>query len=628
MLQQPAPRRGRRGTCLRRRHRLTTTRISFDEYTVASAMHRAASAQSPTSSAPSATAVVKEVKQKLVVSTTALAPPAAVVVAAVATTQEGTDGVAEDASDVDLAPVSQEGLAHPTRPGINTNMCTECSTKYLSGIIDVSDRVASLEVTVPRLAPFSVFNIEHKEAAQHKDWCSRPLLFTWASFVIKSGTEMKGQSSLLPNVWKHLLWKPLLYGIMRDVLYDALILVDYSLICNEAGVDKTDCSLVHTLVSRLITTHDVISEAKSKVEVISPFLPNLKALEGREVYLVAATFRPETLNIKEYLKAFSPFIELKPARFVSEASRESGIVVINSSVALVESFIDEGHWSDMFFCLVGKISILEEISTGVAGSRNSALLLVQAELHVLLPLVPVRKVTFLRYCKQLAPGAWDVVDVKMDEGVIGLDIAASEFHNDKDKTNDLNFEEDNNDGSRKISVVSLKNVCKSFVSEYQIVSIEDPFDQDDWIVYANMTGKIGQQVHILAIWRCYAGLLFFLQLGGVIPMANKKNLSQPAEEKLFGDTDAHGFFNYLFHFYSAQLDSRNCGSNAVWVDARARMTYTYFGDTVYFDNTYNQHENRLVDVCTRFLEFHAERKRHKWVPAYLTTSKSRDSCEA
>jgi hypothetical protein len=138
---------------------------------------------------------------------------------------------------------------------------------------------------------------------------------------------------LLPNVWKHLLWKPLLYGIMRDVLYDALILVDYSLICNEAGVDKTDCSLVHTLVSRLITTHDVISEAKSKVEVISPFLPNLKALEGREVYLVAATFRPETLNIKEYLKAFSPFIELKPARFVSEASR--GLVLSSSTVVLL-----------------------------------------------------------------------------------------------------------------------------------------------------------------------------------------------------------------------------------------------------------------------------------------------------
>jgi homeobox-leucine zipper protein len=39
---------------------------------------------------------------------------------------------------------------------------------------------------------------------------------------------------------------------------------------------------------------------------------------------------------------------------------------------------------------------------------------VQAELHVLSPLVPIREVTFLRFCKQLAQGAWAVVDVSVD----------------------------------------------------------------------------------------------------------------------------------------------------------------------------------------------------------------------
>lgn len=37
-----------------------------------------------------------------------------------------------------------------------------------------------------------------------------------------------------------------------------------------------------------------------------------------------------------------------------------------------------------------------------------------AELQVLSPLVPVRKVQFLRFCKQLADGAWAVVDVSID----------------------------------------------------------------------------------------------------------------------------------------------------------------------------------------------------------------------
>lgn len=38
----------------------------------------------------------------------------------------------------------------------------------------------------------------------------------------------------------------------------------------------------------------------------------------------------------------------------------------------------------------------------------------QAELHVLSPLVPVREVNFLRFCKQHAEGVWAVVDVSID----------------------------------------------------------------------------------------------------------------------------------------------------------------------------------------------------------------------
>lgn len=38
---------------------------------------------------------------------------------------------------------------------------------------------------------------------------------------------------------------------------------------------------------------------------------------------------------------------------------------------------------------------------------------------------------------------------------------------------------------------------KSFVSDYPIVSIEDPFDQDDWETYAKLTGEIGGQVQIV-----------------------------------------------------------------------------------------------------------------------------------
>ncbi|RCV34994.1 hypothetical protein SETIT_7G203300v2 [Setaria italica] len=121
----------------------------------------------------------------------------------------------------------------------------------------------------------------------------------------------------------------------------------------------------------------------------------------------------ETLNWKEYSKTFSPCVGLKPIGFVSEASRESGIVAIDSA-ALVEFFMDEVRWSDMFSCIVAKASTIEEISAGAVGSRDGALLLMQAELQVLSPLVPRREVTFLRFCNQLAEGVWAVVDVSID----------------------------------------------------------------------------------------------------------------------------------------------------------------------------------------------------------------------
>ena len=55
----------------------------------------------------------------------------------------------------------------------------------------------------------------------------------------------------------------------------------------------------------------------------------------------------------------------------------------------------------------------------------------------------------------------------------------------------------NNNGSQKISGDALKDLYKSFVAEYPIVSIEDPFDQDDWEHYAKMTTECGDSVQIV-----------------------------------------------------------------------------------------------------------------------------------
>ncbi|GAV81529.1 LOW QUALITY PROTEIN: Enolase_C domain-containing protein, partial [Cephalotus follicularis] len=49
----------------------------------------------------------------------------------------------------------------------------------------------------------------------------------------------------------------------------------------------------------------------------------------------------------------------------------------------------------------------------------------------------------------------------------------------------------NNDGSQRISGDALKDVYKSFVSDYHIASIEDPI-QDDWEHYFKLTNEMGE----------------------------------------------------------------------------------------------------------------------------------------
>jgi enolase len=55
----------------------------------------------------------------------------------------------------------------------------------------------------------------------------------------------------------------------------------------------------------------------------------------------------------------------------------------------------------------------------------------------------------------------------------------------------------NNNGSQKISGSELIKLYESFIEDYPIVSIEDPFDQDDWAHYAQFTATIGEKVQIV-----------------------------------------------------------------------------------------------------------------------------------
>ncbi|KAI9346149.1 enolase [Obelidium mucronatum] len=75
---------------------------------------------------------------------------------------------------------------------------------------------------------------------------------------------------------------------------------------------------------------------------------------------------------------------------------------------------------------------------------------------------------------------------------IGMDVAASEFYvNGK---YDLDFKNANSDVSKHLSGEELGALYQSFIKDYPIVSIEDPFDQDDWESYHKLTSATSIQI--------------------------------------------------------------------------------------------------------------------------------------
>eukprot|EP00276_Gloeochaete_wittrockiana_P022227 CAMPEP_0184337684 /NCGR_PEP_ID=MMETSP1089-20130417/6130_1 /TAXON_ID=38269 ORGANISM="Gloeochaete wittrockiana, Strain SAG46.84" /NCGR_SAMPLE_ID=MMETSP1089 /ASSEMBLY_ACC=CAM_ASM_000445 /LENGTH=439 /DNA_ID=CAMNT_0026663639 /DNA_START=163 /DNA_END=1482 /DNA_ORIENTATION=+ len=86
----------------------------------------------------------------------------------------------------------------------------------------------------------------------------------------------------------------------------------------------------------------------------------------------------------------------------------------------------------------------------------------------------------------------------VDKVRLGMDVAASEFfvkgEGDAADSYDLDFKNPQNDGSQRISSAQLASLYKEFIAEFPIVSIEDPFDQDDWAAYTQLTSEVPVQI--------------------------------------------------------------------------------------------------------------------------------------
>lgn len=125
---------------------------------------------------------------------------------------------------------------------------------------------------------------------------------------------------------------------------------------------------------------------------------------------------------------------------------------------------------------------------------------------------------------------------------IGLDVASSEFFDPKTKTYDFSQKKGTKD--RILTQDETIALYKSMADRYPIVSIEDPFDQDDFEAYIKMTELMGDKVQIvgddLLVTNptrvktgidkklCNALLLKVNQIGSVTESIEASNMSQAA----------------------------------------------------------------------------------------------------
>jgi len=79
---------------------------------------------------------------------------------------------------------------------------------------------------------------------------------------------------------------------------------------------------------------------------------------------------------------------------------------------------------------------------------------------------------------------------------LGMDVAASEFYKGDGKY-DLDFKNKNNDGSFVKTGAELQQLYQEFCRDFPVVSIEDPYDQDDWESYAGLTREVGVATQIV-----------------------------------------------------------------------------------------------------------------------------------
>eukprot|EP00461_Guttulinopsis_vulgaris_P000249 UN00249 len=80
---------------------------------------------------------------------------------------------------------------------------------------------------------------------------------------------------------------------------------------------------------------------------------------------------------------------------------------------------------------------------------------------------------------------------------IGMDVAASEFYKDGKYEVHYKIAPEERDPAMSKTSDEMVEYYKGLCEKYDIISIEDPFDQDDWEAYTKLNAAIGDKVQIV-----------------------------------------------------------------------------------------------------------------------------------
>lgn len=77
---------------------------------------------------------------------------------------------------------------------------------------------------------------------------------------------------------------------------------------------------------------------------------------------------------------------------------------------------------------------------------------------------------------------------------IAMDVASSEFYKTEEKKYDLDFKNPDSDKSKWKTYEELADLYKSLMEKYPIISIEDPFAEDDWEAWSYFFKSVDCQI--------------------------------------------------------------------------------------------------------------------------------------